>query len=234
MNLANGKVGRTFSIISILFQFNGKGIVVKKSRILSSSNQQQKQMIRKQVRAKRQALSCADKSQAEHQLLKQLFDSPFYYHAQKVACFLSFDGEISTHAVVEDILQSGKSCYLPKLKPFKPNRLWFMPYFKDQPMIENRYRIPESMQLPNHGIAVSALDLVLLPLVAFDNKGGRLGMGGGFYDATFAHLSNLKQRPKMVGLAYQCQLVDKLPVERWDLPLDGVITEQSVYQFTKT
>ena len=71
------------------------------------------------------------------------------------------------------------------------------------------------------------LDLVLVPLVGFDPQGNRLGMGGGFYDRTFAYRGRRKHtsRPCLIGLAHECQRVEHLPCAGWDIPLDGVITD---------
>lgn len=80
------------------------------------------------------------------------------------------------------------------------------------------------------------LDLIILPLVAFDLSGNRLGMGGGFYDRTlsFKHQRCHWKGPKLIGIAHELQRVDLLPVNDWDIPLDAVITEQKLYQFTHT
>ena len=196
-----------------------------------SDNKSIKTKIRQSIRAKRNSLSTSQRQSAGNQLSEQLQTHKIIAKQQKIACFLSFDGEISTQAIIQQILQNNHSCYLPKLKPFKPNRLWFMPYNKDSKMCSNRFGIEEVDVLPNHAIKVSELDLVLLPLVAFDREGNRLGMGGGFYDATFAHLKNKQTKPLFIGLAYQSQLVENLPSDPWDLPLDGVCTEESFYRF---
>jgi 5-formyltetrahydrofolate cyclo-ligase len=79
-----------------------------------------------------------------------------------------------------------------------------------------------------------SLDLVFVPLVAFDKEGHRLGMGGGYYDRTFAFKtkhSHLKG-PKLIGLAHDFQLQSQLPVMPWDIPLNAVITEAAIYNFT--
>ena len=78
----------------------------------------------------------------------------------------------------------------------------------------------------------SALDAVLFPLVGFDETGGRLGMGGGFYDRTFA-FSRIRpcMAPKLVGLAHDFQRVEQLPIEPWDVPLHGVVTDKRCYRF---
>ena len=196
-----------------------------------SNKDRLKANIRRLIRANRNNLSAADKSQAELGLAKQITNNQILVRYQHIACFLSFDGEISTKSIIRQIFNQQKACYLPKLRPYKPNRLWFMPYTEDSILSTNRYGIPEVDLLANHALPVSKLELVLLPLVAFDKKGHRLGMGGGFYDATFAHLKEKKNRPLFIGLAYESQRVDSLPGDPWDLPLDGVCTEKTFYHF---
>jgi len=195
------------------------------------NNKQLKSEIRRQIRADRNNFSPEYQNQAANQLIKQLCQQDLFNQAKRIACFLSFDGEISTQPIIQHLLSNEKYCYLPKLKPFKPNRLWFMPYDHTSQMIENRYAIPEVDEGVNKAIAPSQLDLVLVPLVAFDLNCNRLGMGGGFYDATFAHFKSQKKRPLFVGLAYSKQQIDDLPNDPWDLPLDGVCTDKKFYRF---
>jgi len=199
---------------------------------MSSNHQKQlKAQIRQSLRLQRKHFSKAEQTLAQTAICKQLIANDLISTHQNIACFLSFDGEISTKNIIKHIFTQQKNCYLPKLKPYKPNRLWFMPYYENSLMKDNRYGIPEVNLSINQAIAVSKIDLVLLPLVAFDKKGNRLGMGGGFYDATFAHLRQAINRPKFIGLAYEMQLIDNLPSDPWDLPLDGVCTEKGFYSF---
>ena len=151
------------------------------------NNKQLKSEVRRQVRADRNSLSAKYQEQASKQLINQLCQQDLFNQAQHIACFLAFDGEISTQPMIQHVFSNNQSCYLPKLKPLKPNRLWFMPYDSSSQMCNNRFGIPEVDLAVNQAIAPSKLDLVLLPLVAFDKKGSRLGMGGGYYDATFSH-----------------------------------------------
>ena len=153
-----------------------------------SNNQSIKSKIRQSIRAKRNSLSTSQRQLAGNHLSEQLNKHQIIAKQQKIACFLSFDGEISTQAIIQQILQNNQSCYLPKLKPFKPNRLWFMPYNKDSKMCPNRYGIEEVDILPNHAIKVSELDIVLLPLVAFDRAGNRLGMRSEWASHAASHL----------------------------------------------
>jgi len=77
---------------------------------------------------------------------------------------------------------------------------------------------------------LAALDIALVPLVAFDDYGRRLGMGGGYYDRTFAYLRHREhwRRPKLIGVAFEFQRVAELPAQPWDVPLDGIITEKGL------
>ena len=77
------------------------------------------------------------------------------------------------------------------------------------------------------------LDIIFTPLVAFDDSGNRLGMGGGFYDRTLAGLANKINNTAIIGLAYDQQQVDQLPLEAWDIPLPRIITETKDYQFSQ-
>lgn len=109
-----------------------------------------------------------------------------------------------------------------------------MVFAKSHPEVEyelNRFGIPEPKASPRQTLKALELDLLLLPLVAFDSKGNRLGMGGGYYDRTLAHLNRQKgwRRPRIIGLAHELQRVDGLKNNAWDVPLDGIITDQCLY-----
>ncbi len=196
--------------------------------------QAQKQLIRTQSRKLRQAISSEQALRSGEQLCHQLQSLKVYQQAQSVACYISFDGEINTNKIINAIQTDNKICLLPKLKPLKPNRLWFMPYKKSDCLLNNRFGIPEVDLCVSQSVAVSKINLLLMPLVAFDETGSRLGMGGGFYDATLAHLKLQmfnNKKPVCLGLAYEAQKFVSIPVQKWDYPLDGVVTEKRVYWF---
>jgi 5-formyltetrahydrofolate cyclo-ligase len=195
------------------------------------NNKALKSEIRSSIRQQRNKISQSDSIRAGASLAAKLKASNQINNHQNIACFISFDGEISTQSTLSLVEQSGAHCFLPKLKPYKPNRLWFMPYRSNQATTNNKFGIPEVDLSVDNALPVSKLDAVLLPLVAFDLQGNRLGMGGGFYDATFSHLRTSKSRPKFIGLAYELQKIESLPSDSWDLPLDGVCTESNFYQF---
>jgi 5-formyltetrahydrofolate cyclo-ligase len=124
-----------------------------------------------------------------------------------------------------------KQLYLPVLRG---PRLWFMPFGSQTRLVSNRFGILEPDTPAGARCAPQALDIVLAPLVAFDDRGRRLGMGGGYYDRTFAYLLNRQhwRRPRLIGIAYDLQRVPALVARKWDVPLDGIATESGVRFFS--
>lgn len=112
-----------------------------------------------------------------------------------------------------------------------PNRLWFSEYRSGDRLIHNRYGIIEPDIRRRKPVAAWGLDLVLVPLVAFDKTGNRIGMGGGFYDRTFAYLisGNTWYKPKLIGVAHELQQLNSIQPNPWDVPLDGIVTERCLY-----
>lgn len=160
-----------------------------------------------------------------------MINSPEFARAKTVACYLANDGEIDLGRVIEAIWARGKTAYVPVL--FTP-KLWFYPLSPDTPLQRNRFGIWEPALAPSARCHVHRLDLVLVPLVAFDSSGNRLGMGGGYYDQTFGFQLVRKywKRPTLLGVAYELQRKDDIAAQRWDVPLAGVVTERTHYRFS--
>lgn len=186
-----------------------------------------KKKIRRTMRQKRRALSTYQQKQAAKGLVLSLKTSNLFNRCNHVAIYLANDGEIDPAPFIEQLWKSKKHCYLPVLHPIKKNCLWFYQYNKKTKLASNRFGILEPELKNKRRISPWALDLVLFPLVAFDSKGGRLGMGGGFYDRTFEFA---QQKTKLYGLAHHFQEVSKLPTEPWDIPLHGIVTDKKLFQ----
>jgi 5-formyltetrahydrofolate cyclo-ligase len=149
--------------------------------------------------------------------------------ARNIALFLSVDGELNTRPLIARLWHLKKTVCLPVLHPFSPGNLLFLRYSPDTPLLKNKLRIPEPPLDIRQVITLDQLDLMMVPLVAFDQHGQRLGMGGGFYDRT---LQNWRQHGFLpVGLAHDCQQVDSLPVAEWDVPLPAVMTPSKLWQW---
>lgn len=182
------------------------------------------------MRTRRRALSAKAQREASRKLLQNLKRQPAFRNARHIALYLPNDGEIDPRPVIEYCWQLGKRTYLPVLHPIRHNCLWFVPYDRTTPMTRNIYRILEPKLVAAPRRPAWALDLVLLPLVAFDASGARMGMGGGYYDRTFAFKQRKgPQGPALIGLAHDFQRVEELPVASWDIPLAGIMTDCGGY-----
>ena len=188
---------------------------------------------RKQLRKQRGTLDPAERSRRSVQLCQQLAQHRLFRNSRRIAAYLAADGEVDAHPLIERAWATGKHVYLPVLRPYGSNRLWFARYEPDTPLVTNRYGIAEPDINHRQRIEAFALDLVLTPLVGFDKSGNRLGMGGGFYDRSFAHLLCRRHwlKPRLVGLAFDFQRLPRLPAQRWDVPLTAVATENRVTEF---
>ncbi len=190
--------------------------------------------IRRQMRQRRRTLSPQRRLQAAQRVCKTLCSSLLFLRSQRIGCYLANEGEIDLAPAIAKMELMGKNCYLPTIRPLGQNRLDFVPYRTGDVLIENCYGIPEprSMSRP---LPPWALDLLLLPLVAFDSRGNRLGMGGGYYDRTLAYL-RLREHwrtPLLLGVAYQFQKVESITAKAWDIPLDGVVTDAELLLFDR-
>ncbi|HBO37903.1 MAG TPA: 5-formyltetrahydrofolate cyclo-ligase [Pasteurellaceae bacterium] len=182
---------------------------------------QRRQQIRTQIRKTRQKLTALEQRQAEQSITRQALQLIEQRQAKNIGLYLSFDSEISTKSLIEELFSQQKNIYLPVLHPFCAGYLLFLHYRPDTVMVKNKYGIPEPQLNVQHILAIDELDIVFTPLVAFDKQKNRLGMGGGFYDRT---LQNWQQKSFIpVGLAHHCQQVEELPVEPWDMPLFSIL-----------
>jgi len=184
--------------------------------------------LRREMRDRRRALGDAQRARLSECAAACFSRLRQFRSAQHVACYLPNDGELDPTPLMALAWAMGKRVYLPVLSHLRSDHLLFAPYAPGDALRENRFGIPEPVVSLRHMIDVKALDLVLTPLVAFDGQGNRLGMGGGFYDRSFAFLRRRRHwlKPHLVGMAYGFQRVDELEHQRWDVPLQGVVTER--------
>ncbi len=186
-----------------------------------------RQQIRQQIRQRRRALTPEQQTQFALQAADRMMAYTPVLLAQTVAVFLSFDGELDTRPLIDQLWRAGKRVYLPVLHPFSPGNLLFLHYHPSIDLVVNRLKIREPKLDVRDVLPLSRLDVLVTPLVAFDAAGQRLGMGGGFYDRTLQNWRRHRLQP--VGYAHDCQQVDALPTEQWDIPLPAVITPSKTW-----
>ena len=201
------------------------------SRITTQPMRNLKQL-RQQIRAQRRALSAQQQKSHSQSVAKQLTNSALFLRSRRIAFYLSEDGEIDLTPILNRAHKMGKECFLPVIHKGPKYTLWFCKYQPGDRLIPNRFGINEPDYLKHPPVKPWGLDLILMPLVAFDAECNRLGMGGGYYDRTinFLHTRNRWRSPCLMGVAHDCQKVGKLPVQSWDIPLQGVVTESSFYR----
>ena len=184
--------------------------------------------LRKELRALRNALSPSQQAAASAWALRYLMKIPQFLRAKHIALYIANDGELNPQPIAEQLWKMGKQVYLPVIHSSLERKMWFVEFTPNTPLIPNRFGIPEPESSSAHKFPPHLLDVVLLPLVGFDRQGNRLGMGGGFYDTTFAFHRQKKGKPYLIGLAHSCQEVDSLEPADWDIPLFGIATDKEV------
>jgi len=186
--------------------------------------------IRQNIRQQRRALDNKQRQHAASGVFRQLVSNHKFFNSQRIACYLACDGELDLERVIFRAWQMKKTIYLPVLDGMNRSRLWFAPFRKASRMIVNNYGVLEPSVSSSQLIKASELDLILLPLVAFDGGGNRLGMGGGYYDHTLAYMRQRSfwKKPHLYGVAYDFQRVEEIESESWDVPLQCIVTETGI------
>ena len=187
-----------------------------------------RRQLRREMRTRRRALADDVRAHADRAIHAHLLSLPELKRAQHIAVFLAFDGEPSLAPLIEAARRHRKRLYVPVLRGLT---MTFAELEPSAALAANFFGIQE----PKVGRKIDArtLDLVLTPLVAFDDRGVRVGVGRGYYDRCFRFLRHRShwRRPKLLGVAYELQRVPVLTPSAWDVPLWGVVTEAGVRRF---
>jgi len=187
-----------------------------------------RQTLRQQLRKQRDELSPIEQLTASITIAEHLTEHSIFKNSQTIAGYCAIGNEISPQPIIESAWQENKSCYLPTLGD---KSLKFALYQSDTQLQKNRLNIPEPTT--RQYIEPQQLDIVLVPLVGVDTHGNRLGMGAGFYDRTFSFLLDNPSltKPVLIGLGYEWQIIENLETEKWDVPLQAVVTENGIISF---
>jgi len=184
--------------------------------------------LRKRNRDLRARLDQASLDRASRKLGESICSLAEYANAERIATYFAVNGEISLEFVIDKALSQGKQIFLPSLAQ---KTLRFAPYFPRQKMRINWFKLPEPDVRDDEMLAGEGLDLVLVPLVAFDAKRNRIGMGGGFYDRSFAFRKDpANHTPVLIGVAHEFQKHEKLQPASWDVQLDMIVSDQAIYR----
>ncbi|MFT3806972.1 5-formyltetrahydrofolate cyclo-ligase [Arenimonas sp.] len=182
-----------------------------------------KHALRQRLRAERKALPATARMAAAEAIVTQAKSLPTFDRAGYVAGYWAMHGELPLHALQMRLSPTQIWC-LPVTQP--DGRLAFAPWRAGDPLLANRYGIPEPAVEASSLLAPADMSVVLLPLLGFRRDGSRLGMGGGYYDRSFAFRKNAAAPPALIGVAYAFQEIDALATDPWDVALDAVLTER--------
>ena len=185
-----------------------------------------KEDIRKFILSKREIYDSETKLRWNNSIFTKLVNSEFYKKASVIFTFVSFGGEVDTHEIINRALSDGKIICVPKIK----SKLTGIEIFRINSLAELKpgyYGILEPLEkCPK--VDSKNIDLVIMPGVAFDRQGGRIGYGAGFYDR---FLSEMNRKVDKLALSYCFQVLENVPIDEFDVPIDGIITEKEIILF---
>lgn len=193
-----------------------------------------KKKLRQLMRQRRRDLPEHTRLLAAANLIRFVKQAKLTWRYHRFGFYFPAQYEISCLPLLNTLLFLKKSCFLPQIHKRYERLLYFsLLSGESKNWYFNRYQILEHASPMR--IRARQLDVLFVPLVAFDEKGYRLGMGGGYYDKTLAYLKSRRtwKKPLRIGLAFECQKVPALVPDAWDMPLDWVMTEKQVYRFTR-
>lgn len=178
--------------------------------------------LRVRCRAARRGIDATTRRAAESALVEQLLGLPELSGPGQLGLYLATDGEVDLSGAADDLRRRDWQLLLPVIGPDRS--MSFAPWSPESPMVENRFGVAEPAHDDPDLVVADALRVVIVPCVAVDRSGHRLGFGAGYYDRALATATATLR----VGVAFEAQVVERIRPEPWDVPLDVVVTEAGV------
>ena len=184
-----------------------------------------KKTLRKEILTKRNNIDVVEKEEKDRKILDGFYESKYYRESKNIFIYISYASEINTKEIINKALMDNKKIYVPRTE-FKTRLMDAVEITSLDNLIESEYGILEPSAEEPH-INPNEIDLIVVPGVAFDRNGGRMGYGAGFYDRYFKKISkdNMKKVIKL-ALAYDFQILEKIPMNEQDVPVNYIITEK--------
>jgi 5-formyltetrahydrofolate cyclo-ligase len=179
----------------------------------------------------RRSLPDDERQKAERAIGNSLRHLKLLRRGHRVAVYLAMPGEVNLRPSIEAAWRAGCILYVPRIASRRRGTMHFVPLLPGARLRPNAYGIAEPVANASARVESRRLDAVLMPVVGFDRLGNRLGMGAGYYDRALRHLrdgSRRWRRPRLIGLAFACQEVERIVPSAWDIPLDVVVTERAI------
>ncbi|AGX41373.1 5-formyltetrahydrofolate cyclo-ligase [Clostridium saccharobutylicum] len=186
-----------------------------------------KKLLRKEVLDRRKDIDKKEKEKMDEIIEEKLYESSYYKNAKNIFIYISYDSEINTRNIINNSLKAGKKIYVPRTE-FKTKLMDAVEVTTLDNLTKSSYGILEP-SIEESAIDPNELDLIIVPGVAFDESHGRMGYGAGFYDRYFKRINekSLKKITKL-AMAYDFQVINKVPMDKDDVPVDCIFTEKRV------
>lgn len=187
--------------------------------------------LRRELRQRRRSISLHDRAMASGQFRTIAARNRLFRPAMRVALYLAYGSEADCEPLIDLARSRRCSVYVPRIVSYRHAQMRFESLHPRMRLAQNRHGIAEPPKSAKY-ISVRSLDLIVLPVLAVDLRGYRLGSGAGFYDRALHHLrqSSGWRRPKLIALAYDIQRIEHLPSHSWDVPVDAILTEKQLYR----
>jgi 5-formyltetrahydrofolate cyclo-ligase len=183
----------------------------------------EKKALRSKIIADRRKLTDNYRQRASNRMMTVFCALPDFKEPRKVLCYASLADEVQIRPLMEKWLSMGVTVALPRITG--KGQMEAVNFTDFDSLVEGEYGILTPDLEKGEVIPPEELDLIIVPGIAYDTRGERLGMGGGFYDVYLARATKAKR----IALAFSCQLVAKIPMEDHDVRVHKIITEQGIY-----
>ena len=169
-------------------------------------------------------MSAAERRLASRRICDQFLNSRYFLVSDTIGCYLSMWDEVDTSAIIERAWSAKKRVFLPVTSAH--GKMTFLETLPETQLALNNFGLWQPVS--GKPIDANELDVVVTPLVAFDSLGNRIGMGGGYFDRAFAFLGGRRHwlKPKLVGVAFECQRAEEIAPNPWDIRVFRIFTEE--------
>lgn len=179
--------------------------------------------LRAQALAARRQMNAEARTESSAIICQRLVSSREFFSSNTIACYLPMSDEVDTRDIIARAWRANKRIFVPVLRASR--KMLFREITPESTLEPNSFGLWEPVR--GEFISPRKLDLVVTPTVAFDAGCHRIGMGGGYFDRCFSFLRHRKHwfRPKLIGVAFECQRVEKITPNPWDIRLYSVICD---------
>uniref|UniRef100_A0A2A4IWE7 5-formyltetrahydrofolate cyclo-ligase n=1 Tax=Heliothis virescens TaxID=7102 RepID=A0A2A4IWE7_HELVI len=209
-----------------LFRFPSKSIVFLSRTMAKQTPNPAKMQLRDEVADRIAKLTTEEKKRQSEIVYNKIINHPWYKSANRISLFMSTDGEINTAPIIAHVKAKGAIAFVPQYVGGKMRMLRLEPDDDENTMFITKHGIAQhaKTQVREDALETGGLDLIIAPGVAFSKAGDRCGHGGGYYDRYISGLrSNPETAPKVMAVAFNCQVVDHVPTNEFDQKVDEVI-----------